>query len=208
MVVGVIGGTGKLGRGMCRRLLESGYEVVVGSRSVERADSAAESFARELGTSAVSGDDNVGAATRADILILAVPADGMDDILPPLRDAVCDKVVIDASVRFGRPSSERPCAGERARRWLESGRVVAAFQTVPAACFQTFQPHLYDVLVYGDEDDAKGEVVRLSDRMGFGAFDAGVLADAWVAEALASTLVWINRRYRKRTAGISIRGLS
>lgn len=66
--IAILGGTGDLGSGLAKRWLAAGYAVVIGSRSAEKA----QAFAKELGGGA-RGDDNVGAAKSADVVVLAVP---------------------------------------------------------------------------------------------------------------------------------------
>ena len=66
LVVGVLGGTGEQGRGLARRLALSGQRVVLGSRSAERAVASA----AELGLG-ITGTDNAGCASEADVVIVA-----------------------------------------------------------------------------------------------------------------------------------------
>jgi predicted dinucleotide-binding enzyme len=67
-------------------------------------------------------------------------------------------------------------------------------------------PIACDVLVTGDDDDAKRQVLRLVEAAGMVGWDAGPLANAVVAEGLTSVLVGINRRYKMKGAGIRITG--
>ena len=46
--IGIIGGTGKEGRGLAFRWAESGYKVIIGSRSVEKAVSIAQEIKEQL----------------------------------------------------------------------------------------------------------------------------------------------------------------
>ena len=43
--VGILGGTGPQGRGLARRLAAAGHQVILGSRSAERAQQAAADYA-------------------------------------------------------------------------------------------------------------------------------------------------------------------
>lgn len=89
----------------------------------------------------------------------------------------------------------------------QDAKVVSAFQNVAAAKLKTSDPIDCDVLVCGDDKDAKSEVIALIERMGMTGLDAGVLANAVVAEALTSVLIGINRRH-KTEAGIRITGIT
>ena len=73
--IAVLGGTGPQGRGLARRFAAGGLEVVLGSRSAERAESAAAELAEAVGGS-VRGADNAGAAEAGDVVVVAVPWDG------------------------------------------------------------------------------------------------------------------------------------
>ena len=50
LVIGILGGTGDQGRGLARRFALAGHQVIIGSRRVERADTAA----RNSGTASVA----------------------------------------------------------------------------------------------------------------------------------------------------------
>ena len=62
--IGIVGGTGDLGRGLALRLAKAGYAVAVGSRKSEQAVEAAEALTAELAGRGVAhqpieGMDNV-----------------------------------------------------------------------------------------------------------------------------------------------------
>src|SRR5215207_768915 len=80
--VGILGGTGPQGRGLARRLSAAGHEVVIGSRSVERAQVVADRYAAE---GHVRGGSNQEAAA-AHLVIVAVPYDGHAELLASLRN--------------------------------------------------------------------------------------------------------------------------
>ena len=63
-----MGGTGDLGTGLASRLLNSGYKVIIGSRTLEKAKRAEQS----LGSN-VEGMINKDAASQGEIVILTVP---------------------------------------------------------------------------------------------------------------------------------------
>jgi predicted dinucleotide-binding enzyme len=92
-VIAILGGTGDLGSGLAKRWIAAGYSIVIGSRSADKALS----FAKELGGDA-RGDDHVGAAGLADIIVLAVPFASHEAVLLEVKDAVQGKIVVDAAV--------------------------------------------------------------------------------------------------------------
>ena len=64
-----------------------------------------------------------------------------------------------------------------------------------------------DVLVSGDSEEAREEVIKLSEAAGMRGIHAGPLANSAAAEALTSILISINRRYKVEGAGIRITGI-
>jgi predicted dinucleotide-binding enzyme len=64
-----------------------------------------------------------------------------------------------------------------------------------------------DVLICGNEKEARDTVIALTETAGLRGIDAGLLANAVAAEALTSILIGINRRYKVDCAGIRITGL-
>ena len=70
--IAVVGGTGELGGALARRLVRAGRNVIIGSRTAERAVAAARAMSGELGNE-VKGDSNSGAARDAGIVLVAVP---------------------------------------------------------------------------------------------------------------------------------------
>ncbi len=71
--IAVLGGTGKEGGGLALRWAHKGHKVIIGSRTAERAQEAADTMNATLGGSSVVGAANPDAAAQADIIVLAVP---------------------------------------------------------------------------------------------------------------------------------------
>ena len=94
LTVGVIGGTGVQGSGLAMRLAGARHNVVIGSRSSERAETVARDIRSRLGTPCVIGRSNAMAATIADIVVLSVPADGHGDVVAALADRLVGKTVL------------------------------------------------------------------------------------------------------------------
>ncbi|MHC2355491.1 putative dinucleotide-binding enzyme [Sinorhizobium meliloti] len=138
-IIGIIGGTGDLGTGLAKGWASAGYKVVIGSRSREKAAAAA----ADLGPG-IEGEDNIGAARAADIVILAVPFANHDASLEEIRLVVQGKIVVDAAVPLVPPKVSvvqlpgEGSAAQIAQRILGDGvRVVSAFQQ--RGCRQTPQ---------------------------------------------------------------------
>jgi NADPH-dependent F420 reductase len=209
-VISILGGTGDLGSGLAKRWLAAGYSVVIGSRSADKAHA----FAAELGKGA-QGADNVGAAKSGDIVVLAVPFGSHEATLLEVKDAVQGKIVVDAAVPLVPPkvsTVQLPAEGSAAQiaqRVLGDGvRVVSAFHNVGAAKLHAGDRADCDVLVFGNDKDARETVIGLANEVASCGLDGGVLANSVAAEALTSVLIGINRRYKVSGAGIRITGLS
>jgi len=88
-------------------------------------------------------------------------------------------------------------------------RVVSAFQSVSAHHLRDPDHEIdCDVLICGDDVEAREQVVRLAAAAGLRGLHAGVLANAAASEALTSVLIAMNRRYKVPSAGIRITGLA
>jgi len=207
--IAILGGTGDLGSGLAKRWIAAGYPVVIGSRSTEKA----KTFANELGSGA-RGDDNVGAAKSADIVVLAVPFGSHEAALREVKDVVQGKIVVDAAVPLVPPKVSvvqlptEGSAAQIAQTVLGEGvKVVSAFHNVGATKLHAGGRADCDVLVFGNDKEARDIVIGLADEVASCGIDGGVLANSAAAEALTSVLIWINRRYKVPGAGIRITGL-
>ena len=216
LTIAVLGGTGKEGSGLVLRWAQSGYRVLIGSRAAERAVAKAEELNQVLGDELVHGMSNPEAAAEADLIVLSVPYSAHKPILESVKDAVQGKVVVDVTVPLKPPAirtvhvPEGNAASLEAQGLLGNNvKVVAAFQNVSAAHLKDLGHDVEcDVLVCGDDDEAKAEVTQLIEAIdGMRAIDAVPLANAVAAEALTPVLLYIHKRYKLTGAGIRITGL-
>lgn len=219
MDIAVLGGTGAEGGGLALRFVHAGHRVVVGSRDAARAAGAAARIEEKLGgrsgQPAVSGAGNEDAARRAELVVLTVPYAAQRATAHAAAGALAGKILVDATVPLTPPRVARvqlPEGGSAVARLQaelgESVRVVSAFQNVSAHLLSELDRDVdCDVLVCGDDADARETVVRLAVSIGLRAWHAGPLANSAVAEGLTSVLISINRRYKARGAGIRISGV-
>ncbi len=213
LVVGILGGTGDQGRGLARRFALAGHQVIIGSRSAERASAAAQ----EIGHG-VQGLANRDAAAQAGVVIAAVPWEGHGDLLSRLTAELAGKIVVDCVNPLGfdqrgayaLPVTEggpaEGSAAQQAAALLPGSRVVAAFHHVSAVLL--LDPEVdtidLDVLVLGDDREATDLVQALAARIpGVRGIYAGRLRNCGQIEALTANLVSINRRY-KAHAGLRV----
>lgn len=212
--VGIVGGTGREGFALGLRWARAGLNVALGSRVRERGQEAAERIARLEPAARVWGGTNAEAAARAEVVVLAVPFHAHGQILPPLREVVWGKVVVDTTVPLGRLNPPElvvlpeGSSAQRVQATLPGARVVAAFHTVSA--YRLAQAELQldeDTLLCGDDPAAKERVAGLAKALGLRAVDAGGLQQAATLERLAALVIGLNARYRRKAVGIRFVGL-
>ncbi len=214
-MIAVIGGTGKEGNALAYRFARAGLPVIIGSRDATKGENAAREMNARLGSSNVSGTSNREAAARADIVLLSVPYSGMMPILEDLRDVVQGKIVINvaSSLDPERKSRARPPAAGSVTAEVQqflgaSARVVCAFQNIAPEKLEAVEEKIdTDVIVCGDDKDARATVIELIRRIGIEAWDGGALANAVAVEAMTAVLIAVNIKYKVRGAGIRITGI-
>ena len=206
--IAVIGGTGNLGAAIARRLAKAGRKVIIGSRS---AQSAARTAA-ELGLG-LTGLANTDAAMAGSIVIVTVPFAAQEPTLAEIAPHVTGKIVVDTTVPLVPPKVMRVqlppegSAAQRAQKLLGPGvQVVSAFHNVAAHKLATDQHIDCDVLVFGDDKDARAQVVALVELTGLRGIHGGALANSAAAEALTSVLIFINKTYQVDGAGVLVTG--
>lgn len=171
MKVGIIGGTGGMGKGFALRW-SLNHDVIVGSRDAARASSAAEEYtnlAKEAfgeikGT--ISGNDNVSVAKQSDVLILSIPYENIDsvcsEVLPQTKD---DCVVIspivpmtktDVGFEFIPIKEGKPFSYQLVSKYVKNkAKLVSAFHVISEK--KLVNPTLvldYDIFVCGDDKES------------------------------------------------------
>lgn len=204
--VGIIGGAGPAGRGLAARLASAGYAVVLGSRTAERAVEVAGSVTHR-GSGSIAGGTNEDAATAA-IVIVATPWDGAVDTVRGLREQLAGKTVISMVNALQKQGRELvplfPPRGSMAAEiaaTLPDSRVAGAYHHLPAADMENLDSGLdADVMVIGDNVDARRETVELTNAMeGLRAIEVGSLALAGAVEAFTGVCISVNIRHRAHT---------
>jgi len=209
-LIAVVGGAGAVGHGLALRWSGAGYPLIIGSRDAGRAAEAAAA----IGAPQVRGMANRAAAAACDICVLAVPHAAQQPTAREIAPALDGKILVDVTVPLVPPRVSRvqlPDGGSAAALLQEMLgeriRVVSAFQNVAAA-------HLADpghaiecdVLVCGNDKEARQTVIGLAGAAGMRAWHAGTIANAAAAEALTSVLIFINRAHGLDGSGIRITG--
>lgn len=213
--IAILGGTGEQGPGLALRWAMAGEEIIIGSRSRERAEKVAAELNAEMGKPLIRGMENPQAAAAADIVVLTVPYTAHLSTLKSVKAQVQAKTFIDVSVPLDPDNPRRmkmPPAGsatKEAQAYLgPETKVVAAFQNVSAHLLRDHQQAIdCDVLVCGNDGEAKKTVIGLVAKMGLSAIDAGPAESARVVEGLTSILIRLNIRYKVKGSGIRITGI-
>jgi NADPH-dependent F420 reductase len=215
LTVGIIGGTGDQGRGLAIRLASAGQHVLIGSRTVERAATAAKEIVDLVGGS-VEGGTNQEVASRSDVVIVAVPYAGHADTLTSLKEELTGRIVVDCVNPLGFDKQgphalpvREGSAAQQAASILPGSRVTAAFHHVSAELLSdpSIETIDLDVLVLGDDRDAVRVVQALACRInGVRGVHAGRLRNAAQVEAFTANLISMNKRYGAHT-GIRVTDL-
>ncbi len=190
-------GAGNVGGALGERLAKAGYEVRFGAK--EPAD-AAGALAR-AGAKAKAGTV-AEAIAEADVVFVALPATATVEVLRAAGD-LAGKIVVDCTNPVGRPASGPPgptiappeegSVAAAIQRALPKARVLKGWNTFGAEIHA--DPSLAhgeaaDVLLAGDDADAKSIVSAIATKAGFVPVDAGPLRNAALLESFA--VVWIH----------------
>lgn len=215
MKIAILGGTGKEGSGLGFRWAVAGHEIIIGSRTAEKGQRAAEEMRAELPRGTVSGADNLTAAREAELIVLSVPYEAQEATLADVIDAARGKMLITVVAPLGQPKTRvwrlpsGLSAAEEAQQQLgEDVTVIAAFQNISATHLRDLDHDLdCDVLICGERAADKEVAAGLCRDAGMRGINAGALANAVVAEGLTAVLLGINVRHKISGAGIRITGL-
>ncbi|MDX2158630.1 MAG: NADPH-dependent F420 reductase [Hyphomicrobiaceae bacterium] len=212
--IAVIGGTGDLGTGLARRWAKAGYALVIGSRTADKAESAATALADYATGAKPRGMANREAAAAGEVIVLTVPFATAPAVLDDIKPVIQGKLLVDTTVPLMPPRVARVqlppegCAAVAASQRLGEGvRVVSAFHNVAAHKLEQIDLALdCDVLVFGDKAEDREVAIKLAEALGVRGLHAGPLANSAAAEALTSVIIGINRTYKVDGASIRITG--
>jgi len=214
--IAILGGTGKEGKGLAYRWSKSGYAIIIGSRTFEKAIGAAEEIRNLLGgEAAITGMENAEAARLSDIVVLTVPFSAHVPMLESVKEALQGKILIDVTVPLVPPKVAKvqmPPEGSaslQAQQILGEGvQVVAAFQNISYENLLTDKDVDCDVLVAGTGKAARNVVIKLVEAAGLIGWDAGPIENTVIVEGLTSVLIGINKQYGVEASGIRITGVN
>jgi NADPH-dependent F420 reductase len=171
MKIGIIGGTGGMGKGFALRWSQN-HDIIVGSRDAKRASESAneytslakESFGQINGT--ITGNDNISVAKDSDVLILSIPYENIDsvcsEILPQVKDScvvvspIVPMVKTDVGFEFIPIKENKPFSYQLVLKHMKNkSRLVSAFHVISEK--KLVNPTMvldYDIFVCGDDKGA------------------------------------------------------
>ena len=222
MKVGIIGGTGGMGKGFALRWSVN-HEVIIGSRDAARAAESAteytniakESFGDIKGT--ISGNDNISVAKDSDVLILSIPYENIDSvcsvILPEVKDTC---VVVSPIVPMTKTDVGFECVSIKdnkpfsyklvSNHMKDKSKLVSAFHVISEK--KLINPTLeldYDIFVCGNDKESVQVVNTLIDEIkGLRSIYLGPIELSYLAEMSTPLLLNAMIRNKIKNPGIKI----
>ncbi len=215
MQIGLVGGTGKEGSGLAMRWAQAGHSVRIGSRDPIRG----KERARELSEQAqvtIEGGDHQQAIQNSEVVIVCVPYSAHAATFSALREfLVPEQIVVDVTVPLRPPKVSRVHLPPGQAAALEAAEILGDHARLVASVHHISAPHLAalehpidsDILVCGDDKDAKQAMITLANDLGARGLDAGALANSIALEALTPVLIHMNKAYGSRGTGVRITGI-
>lgn len=210
MKISLLGGTGDIAEGLVLRWTKAGHDIYIGSRSQEKAEGIAGEYNAKLAAlgieSNIKGMPNANAAAQTEVVVISLPPEYTVATLEGIRSSLSDQIIISPVVPMKRegkmflynPPSQGSAAHEIREALPETTRLVSAFHNLPAAELKEIEKTLdYDVVLCGDDEDAKKVVIELTSQMeNLRALDAGGLDASSMIEAMTPLIINLNIRYK------------
>jgi len=218
MRIALLGGTGNIGEGLALRWAPR-HDVVIGSRSAEKAAEAA-IFCRELLSQKglaceLRGQENIQAIAECDVVVLALQYQFAISTAVAIKDSLSPNAIVVSPVvpmtkngflRYSPPARYGSAALE-IQDILPRNEVVSAFHTTPAARLMDLKDKLgLDVLVCGSERPKQIVMALVKDIEGLSPFDAGPLEASFMVESITPLLINISARNQIKDTSIRVIG--
>ncbi|MCZ7357789.1 MAG: NADPH-dependent F420 reductase [Candidatus Methanoperedens sp.] len=202
MKIAILGGTGSIGEGFALRWAEK-HDISLCSREVDRAVSAASEYtdtllSKSMVCCGITGCTNEVGIKDVDVVVLSVPYHGVIDLLKNLKPYFKDQIVISLVVPMKKnrwfeytPPKQGSAALEIKDILPASVKVVSAYHNVSAKKLANIELSLdYDVVVCGDDEDAKSTVMELTKEIkNLRPLDGGGLSSSYMIESLTPFLI-------------------
>jgi len=195
MKVAIIG-SGNVGKALAGSATKAGHSVTIASRDPEKAQEAAKA------TNARATPSTKEAVKDAELVVLAVPADKVDEVVGALSNDLDGKVIVDVTNRVDMQDPGRVLDGtstaERIQKRLPKAHVVKAFNYAFAS--RQADPKVngtrLDGFVAGDNEEAKRKTLDFVKSVGFRPVDAGPLAMARALESMALLIIMLQIKHK------------
>lgn len=221
MKIAIIGGTGGQGLGIAIRFVQAGEDVIIGSRTVEKAQAAVDKIKDLLEKDDIpnlKALENSDAATEAELLVLTVPLAAQTSTCKSIKEGAKDKIIIDATGPLETAIGGSPtrclylpegAASERSQKVLPESTVICGFNNISSGQLMNFnEPIDCDCLISGDDLEAKKTAAQLIDKIpGVQTIDCGPLERAQIIEKITPLLIGLNIKKTCKDAGIRITGI-
>ncbi len=184
MKIGIIG-AGNVGKALASAATKAGHDVTLAAKDPSHADAAASA------TGAKAARSSAEAVKDSDLVVLAVPADKVDEVVGALAPELDGKVIIDVTNRVDPKDPGKVLDGssmaEHIQKKAPKAHVVKAFNYAFAS--RMANPSVdgtkLDAFVAGDDEGAKKKTLQFAESIGFRPIDAGPLAMARALEGMA-----------------------
>ncbi len=215
MKIAILGGTGSIGEGFALRWAEK-HDISICSREVDKAVSAAGDYTNTLlgkgmVCCGITGCTNEVGIKDVDVVVLSVPYQGVIQLLKALMPFFKDQIVISMVVPMKKnkwfeytPPKQGSAALEIKDILPKTVKVVSAYHNVSAKKLANVDLALdYDVVVCGDDEDAKKIVMELTKEIkNLRPLDGGGLASSSMIESLTPFLINLAIRNRLSDLGV------
>ena len=220
MKMAIIGGTGGQGLGIAIRFVQAGEDVIIGSRTIEKAQAAVDKVKDLLGkVDNIKAAENVDAAAEAELLVLTVPLAAQKSTLRSIKEGARGKILLDATGPLESAIGGSPieyvalwdgAAAERSAKILKDTNVICAFNNISSAALMNFEePIDCDCHISGDDENSKDVAAELIEKIpGVKVIDCGPLARAKIIEKITPLLIGLNIKNKTQFGGIRITGLA
>lgn len=222
MKIGIIGGTGGMGKGYAIRWCRK-HDILIGSRDAGRAATAAESYRKDAVSAwgdihgSITGGDNSQVASESEVLLLSIPYENIDSTCSVLLGLVSDECTVVSPVvpmeKTGNGFEFIPFRDNKksahqaiAVHMKDKSRLVSAFHVISEKKLADAGRSLdYDIFVCGDDAECVDTVNGLIREIeGLRPLYMGGSQLAYMAEIATPILLNVMIRNKIRNPGIKI----
>ncbi len=222
MNIGIIGGTGGMGKGFAFRWCKN-HDIIIGSRDAERAASTATEYTSQANEAydkingTITGKDNLSVARESQILVLSIPYDNIDSICSQILPEVSDDCIVispivpmtktDTGFECVAIKDNKPFSHQTVEKHMkDKTKLVSAFHVISEK--KLINPTLvldYDIFVAGDSKESV-EVVNglINEIEGLRPIYLGPGTLAYLVEMCTPLLLNAMIRNKMKNPGIKI----